>query len=195
MRTPLSSIPRLKSKVTVQVIRAACSKVSAECLHFARRYVMHVTGLTDNPGQPDQELIQRRRPLLDRHAQGLEVKLEKDARDASSVFDRTGIVGHRVLHRWGRGRGHKVKRDDQVRRLAKEPFCDCIGSYCSVFSFSDTHLTSLDLASTRIDIRRRDHAQKVLKDREFCAGRIRINIIIVNVIVVASDLGTHSPRS
>lgn len=65
----------------------------------------NVIGLTDHPGQPDQELIQRRRPLLDRHAQGLEVKLEKDAGDASSVFDRTGIVGHRVLHRWGRGGG------------------------------------------------------------------------------------------
>ena len=66
---------------------------------------MHLTGLTDHPSQPDQELIQRRRPLLDRHAQRLEVKLEKDAGDASSVFDRTGIVGHRVLQgvrsRWG----------------------------------------------------------------------------------------------
>jgi hypothetical protein len=59
---------------------------------------MHVTGLTDHPSQPDQELIQRRRPLLDRHAQRLEVKLEKDAGDASSMFDGTGIVGHRVLH-------------------------------------------------------------------------------------------------
>jgi hypothetical protein len=69
---------------------------------------MHLTGLTDHPSQPDQELVQRRRPLLDRHAQRLEVKLEKDAGDASSVFDRTGIVGHRVLHRLGRG-VHKLK--------------------------------------------------------------------------------------